>query len=98
MVTNLSIISATSYSSANSATVFRLTFNMRDTANLSELAVLANMEALNSELLKQGYTDLQERKVILHKAAKEQLAKFKTMGLDAKFAKIDHLGNPKYLK
>lgn len=72
--------------------------NMRDTANLSELAVLANMEALNSELLKQEYTDLQERKAILHKAAKEQLAKFKTMGLDTKFAKIDHLGNSKYLK
>lgn len=44
--------------------------NMRDAATISQLAVLANMESLNTELIKQGMIDLQQRKPILHKAAK----------------------------
>ncbi|HIW87225.1 MAG TPA: KilA-N domain-containing protein [Candidatus Onthomorpha intestinigallinarum] len=72
--------------------------NMRDAATISQLAVLSNMEALNSELIKQGLSDLESRKPILHKAAKEQLAKFSEMDIENKFSKLEHLGNPKLLK
>lgn len=72
--------------------------NIRDTATISELAVLANIEALNAELIKQGMTDLQQRKPILHKAAKEQLARFNAADISNKFSKLEHLKNPKYLK
>ncbi len=72
--------------------------NLRDAATLSQLAVLANMEALNAELIKQGMIDLQQRKPILHKAAKEQLARFNESDINNKFSKLEHLQNPKYLK
>lgn len=72
--------------------------NIRDTATISELAVLSNMESLNAELIKQGLTDLEKRKPILHKAAREQLARFNETNLEGKFSKLDHLKNPKYLK
>lgn len=72
--------------------------NIRDTATISELAVLSNMEALNSELIKQGMIDINSRKPILHKAAREQLAKFNETNLEGKFSKLSHLKNPKYLK
>lgn len=72
--------------------------NMRDAATISQLAVLSNMEAYNSELIKNGILDLQARKPILHKAAKEQLAKFNDINVDFKFSKLEHLGNPKLLK
>lgn len=72
--------------------------NMRDAATLSQLAVLSNMEALNAELIKQGLVDLQQRKPILHKAAKEQLARFSENDINNKFSKLEHFGNPKYLK
>lgn len=71
---------------------------MRDAATISQLAVLSNMEALNAELIKQGMTDLQQRKQILHKAAKEQMARFNTADVANKFSKLEHLGNPKYIK
>lgn len=72
--------------------------NMRDAATLSELAVLANMEALNAELIRQGMVDLQQRKPILHQAAKEQLARFNASDINNKFSKLEHLQNPKSLK
>lgn len=72
--------------------------NMRDAATLSQLAVLANMEALNAELIKQGMVDLQKRKPILHQAAKEQLARFNASDINNKFSKLEHLKDPKYLK
>lgn len=72
--------------------------NIRDTATISELAVLSNMEALNSELIRQGLTDIKQRRPILHKAAREQLARFNESNLEGKFSKLTHLGNPKYLK
>jgi len=72
--------------------------NMRDAATINELAVLSNMESLNGELIKQGLTDLKARKSILHKAAKEQLAKFNEINMENKFSKLEHLGNPKLLK
>lgn len=72
--------------------------NIRDTATISELAVLSNMESLNAELIKQGMTDLEKRKPILHRAAREQLARFNESNIEGRFSKLDHLGNPKYLK
>ena len=72
--------------------------NMRDAATINQLAVLSNMEALNSELIKQGVIELERRKPILHKAAKEQLAKFNELNIENKFSKLGHLGNPKLLK
>lgn len=72
--------------------------NMRDAATMSQLAVLANMESLNAELIKQGITDINKRKHILHKAAKEQLARFNEDDIKNKFSKLNHLQNPKYLK
>lgn len=72
--------------------------NMRDAATINELAVLSNMESLNAELIKQGITDLNKRKPILHRAAKEQLKKFNEINLENKFSKLNHLGNPKLIK
>lgn len=71
--------------------------NIRDTATINQLVVLANMEALNAELIKQGISK-DQRKTILHKAAKEQLAKFNELQIENKFSKLEHLQNPKYLK
>lgn len=45
-----------------------------------------------------GMTDLQQRKSILHKAAKEQMARFNAADVANKFSKLEHLGNPKLLK
>lgn len=71
--------------------------NIRDTATINQLVVLANMEALNAELIKQEIPK-DQRKSMLHKAAKEQLAKFNELQIENKFSKLDHLKNPKYLK
>lgn len=76
----------------------RLGLNIRETATISELAVLSNMESLNSELIKQGLTDIEQRKPILHKAAREQLARFNESNLEGRFSKLNHLGDPKCLK
>lgn len=71
--------------------------NIRDTATINQLVVLANMEALNAELIKQGIPK-DQRKSMLHRAAKEQLAKFNELQIENKFSKLEHLQNPKYLK
>lgn len=71
--------------------------NIRDTATINQLVVLANMEALNAELIKQGIPK-DQRKSMLHKAAKDQLAKFNELQIENKFSKLDHFKNPKYLK
>lgn len=70
---------------------------MRDAATINQLAVLSNMESLNSELIKRGVA-LDERKKILHKSAKEQLAQFDKHHIEHKFSKLEYLGNPKLLK
>lgn len=71
--------------------------NMRDAATINQLNVLANMESYNAELIKLGY-DQQKRKSIIHRAAKEQLARLAEMNSEQNFSKLSHLGNPKYLK
>lgn len=72
--------------------------NIRDSATILELAVLANMESLNAELIRQGMTKLEDRKSLLHKAAKEQFAQFTRTNAIDRFSKLEHLGDPKLLK
>ena len=52
---------------------------------------------IRAELIKQEIPK-DQRKSMLHKAAKEQLAKFNELQIENKFSKLDHLKNPKYLK
>jgi len=49
--------------------------NIRDYASVAELVVLANLESMNAELIKQGI-DKRQRYEILHKMAREQLKSF----------------------
>lgn len=62
--------------------------NVRDTASINQLIVLSNLEAMNSELIKQNMTR-SKRTAILHKVAKDQLATFDKMNLEQKFRQID---------
>lgn len=70
--------------------------NMRDAATINQLIVLSNMESYNAELIKQGLA-IEKRKVILHKAAREQLKKLESLNAEQNFSKLDHLRNPKLL-
>lgn len=76
----------------------KLNLNMREAASINQLAVLANLESLNSHLIRKGITDLKERKSILHAEGKEQLQRLDKLHLESRFSKLEHLGNPKYLK
>ena len=49
--------------------------NIRDYASVAELVVLANLESMNAELIKQDI-DKRQRYEILHKMAREQLKSF----------------------
>ena len=72
-------------------------YNLRDTATINQLVVLSNIEARNSELLKQHGLNQRERRAILHQIAKEQLAVLNTNTVEQKFRKL--LGNdPKKLE
>lgn len=72
-------------------------YNLRDTATINQLVVLSNIEARNSELLKQYGLEQRDRMTILHKIAKEQLAVLDTNNVEQKFRKL--LGNdPKQLE
>ena len=66
-------------------------YNLRDTATINQLVVLSNIEARNSELLKQHGLNQRERRAILHQIAKEQLAVLNTNNVEQKFRKL--LGN-----
>ena len=59
--------------------------NMRDYANITQLVVLANLECLNSEFIKQGLLQ-EERLIRLNKAAISQMKSLieKTKKLDSK--------------
>lgn len=63
-------------------------YNLRDTATINQLVVLSNIEARNSELLKQYGLEQRERMVILHRIAKEQLAVLDTNKVEQKFRKL----------
>ena len=61
--------------------------NIRDTATINQLVVLSNMESLNSMLIKKGLNSNQ-RRVILHQMAKDQLAVLDAGGQDMRFRKL----------
>lgn len=65
-------------------------YNLRDTATINQLVVLSNIEARNSELLKEG-VQRKDRMDLLHKIAKEQLSVLDTQNVEQKFRKM--LGN-----
>lgn len=67
-------------------------YNLRDTATINQLVVLSNIEARNSELLKEG-VQRNDRMDLLHKIAKEQLSVLDTQNVEQKFRKM--LGNDK---
>lgn len=72
-------------------------YNLRDTATINQLVVLSNIEARNSELLKQHGLKQKERMRVLHQIAKEQLAVLNTNNVEQKFRKL--LGNdPKQIE
>ena len=61
--------------------------NVRDTATINQLVVLANMESMNSELIKQG-AGRNERMTFLHRVAKEQLSVLDKNNIEQKFRKL----------
>jgi hypothetical protein len=61
--------------------------NVRDTATINQLVVLSNMESLNSMLIKQKMTR-DQRRSILHRMAKEQLAVLNASNEDLRFRKL----------
>lgn len=63
--------------------------NVRDTASINQLIVLSNLEAMNSELIKQNILR-SKRMTILHKIAKDQLSTFDRMNIEQKFRQIDN--------
>jgi len=65
--------------------------NVRDTASINQLIVLSNLEAMNSELIKQNLPR-NKRMVILHKIAKDQLSTFDKMNIEQKFRQIENDG------
>lgn len=67
-------------------------YNLRDTATINQLVVLSNIEARNSELLKEGVSR-KNRMDLLHKIAKEQLSVLDTQNVEQKFRKM--MGNDK---
>ena len=62
-------------------------FNVRDTATINQLVVLSNIEAMNSELIKQG-VGRKERMAFLHRVAKEQLSVLDENNIEQKFRKL----------
>ena len=62
-------------------------FNLRDTATINQLVVLSNIEAMNSELIKQG-VGRKERMAFLHRVAKEQLSVLDENNIEQKFRKL----------
>ncbi len=62
--------------------------NIRDTATINQLVVFANIESYNAQLIRDGL-GIDERKRILHKAAKEQLRTLNESNADHKFKKLE---------
>ena len=61
--------------------------NVRDTATINQLVVLSNMESLNSMLIKQGL-NRDQRRVILHQMAKDQMAVLDAKNQEMRFRKL----------
>lgn len=61
--------------------------NIRDTASINQLVVLANIESLNAELIKQGVPK-ERRLSILHKSAKDQLSILTSNNTEQNFRRL----------
>lgn len=70
--------------------------NIRDAASINQLVVLANIESLNAELIKQGLPK-ERRLSILHKSAKEQLSILIANNTEQNFKKLSG-ENPKQIE
>jgi hypothetical protein len=62
--------------------------NIRDTASINELVVLANLESFNAELLKRNI-DKAKRYIYLHEMAQSQLSRLNSIDAEKGFRKID---------
>jgi hypothetical protein len=62
--------------------------NIRDTASINELVVLANLESFNAELLKRG-VDKAGRYKYLHEMAQSQLPRLNNIDAEKDFRKIE---------
>jgi hypothetical protein len=62
--------------------------NIRDTASINELVVLANLESFNAELLKRN-VDKANRYAFLHEMAQSQLSRLNGIEAEKRFRKID---------
>jgi len=62
--------------------------NIRDTASINELVVLANLESFNAELLKREI-DKASRYVCLHEMAERQLTRLNAIDADKGFRKLE---------
>jgi hypothetical protein len=72
--------------------------NIRDTASINELVVLANLESFNAELLKRD-TDKATRYACLHEMAVRQLKRLNAMDAEKSFRKLEpSIKNTKNLK
>lgn len=70
--------------------------NVRDTATINQLIVLSNIEAMNSELIKQG-VERKKRMMFLHRVAKEQLSVLDKNNIEQKFRKLSSSDEAKRL-
>ena len=61
--------------------------NIRDTASINELVVLANLESFNAELLKRNL-DKASRYACLQEMAQRQLTRLNTMDAEKGFRKL----------
>jgi len=71
--------------------------NIRDTASINELVVLANLESFNAELLKRDI-DKAVRYAALYEMAQRQLSQLNTVDAEKGFKKLDTTKNNKILK
>ena len=72
--------------------------NLRDTATINHLVVMANLESMNAELIKQGM-DKRDRLAVLSRMAKEQLESLDKHRVEQRFQKlIEEAKQPKGIK
>ncbi len=72
-------------------------YNLRNTATINQLVVLSNIEARNSELLKQHGLIGEKRRAILHQIAKEQFTVLNTNNVEQKNLESYWVMTPKSL-
>ena len=72
--------------------------NLRDTATINQLVVMANLESMNAELIKQGM-DKRDRLAVLSRMEKEQLESLDKHRMEQRFQKlIEEAKQPKGIK